>query len=97
MLAGTLVLGALAFGAYLLVEQSNRKVADMKAQVEQADNDLKSLEMDGKRLAAAEEFDDRQVVWLDELYDVSDRFPDINKMKLTSFLGRRRLLAGSAL
>ena len=87
VLAGALVLGAIAFGAYLLVEQSNRKVAYMKAQVEQADNDLKALEMDGKRLAAAEEFDARQVVWLDELYDVADRFPDITKMKLTSFLG----------
>ncbi len=87
VLAGALVLGALAFGAYLMVEQSNRKVADMKAQVEQADNDLKSLEMDGKRLAAAEEFEARQVVWLDELYDLADRFPDINKMKLTSYLG----------
>ncbi len=87
VLAGALVLGALAFGAYLMVEQSNRKVADMKAQVEQADNDLKSLEMDGKRLAAAEDFEARQVVWLDELYDLADRFPDINKMKLTSYLG----------
>ncbi len=87
VLTGALVLGAIAFGAYLMVEQSNRKVADMKAQVEQADNDLKSLEMDGKRLVAAEEFEARQVVWLDELYDLADRFPDINKMKLTSYLG----------
>ncbi len=81
------LLAAGAVGSYVLVENSESKVATKRQQLKQLEDDLKARELDEKRLAAAVDFESRQIVWLDELYDLSAKFPDNSKMQLASFLG----------
>ncbi|MFO0825809.1 MAG: hypothetical protein U0792_22265 [Gemmataceae bacterium] len=47
-----------------------------------------TLEVEGKRLAAVEGWKARRVVWLDELYDMADRFPVAGGFHATSFTGK---------
>ena len=58
--------------------------ADQKKTKQQWD----SLELEGKRLKAAEDWKARQVVWLDELYDMADRFPVAGGFHASSFTGK---------
>ena len=86
-LVGALFL-ALAAGIGLLeVDKANRKVAESTARRDALDEELKKYELDSKRLAAADEFSNRQIVWLDELYDLSDRVPDVSKATVTELDG----------
>jgi Tfp pilus assembly PilM family ATPase/outer membrane murein-binding lipoprotein Lpp len=85
-LLGLLTLAGLAFRSYALLQSAAAKTANLQAQVQSLESDLKLREPDVKRLAAAEEFDKRGIPWLDEKYDLAVLFPDISKMKLMSYV-----------
>lgn len=87
LLLGLVALAGLAFGGYVLVSSSNETTARLRREVESLKKDIEAKEPDAKRLAAAEEFEKRSIPWIDELYDLAIHFPDINKMKVTSFIG----------
>jgi hypothetical protein len=87
VLLGLVVLAGLALGGYILVSNSNATTANMRRQVDSLKSQIEDAEPNAKRLAAAEDFEKRGVPWIDELYDLSVQFPDIAKMKLTSFVG----------
>lgn len=86
-LLGLILLSGLAFGGYILVSNSNAVTNNLRAQVESLKSEIELKEPDSKRLAAAEDFEKRNVPWIDEIYELSVLFPDINKMKVTSFVG----------
>lgn len=84
VLGGVLLLAGAAV-CYVLLTNAEAQVQAMARQLADSDARLKQEEPNVKRLLAADEFMDREVVWLDELYEMSARFPDIDKMKITGF------------
>lgn len=86
-LLGLLVLAGLGFGGYVLASNSNATTAELRRRVESLKKDIEENEPNAKRLAAAEDFEKRNIPWVDELYDFAIHFPDISKMKVTSFVG----------
>ena len=74
----------------LELQKADDRIAALQSQKSDIEAELKRSELDMKRLAAVDEFEARQVVWLDELYDLADRVPDVSKVSVT-------LLDGDAL
>jgi hypothetical protein len=81
---GLLVLGAGAFG-YAQVHAKDRKVAELMAEKADLDEQLVKLDQEERRINAVDQWLKSEIVWLDELYDLTARFPDINKLRLTDF------------
>jgi hypothetical protein len=52
------------------------------------DGQMIQVEEDAKRIKALGEWADGEVVWLDELYDLADRFPDGTTSQLTNLTGQ---------
>ena len=48
---------------------------------------LTQLEDDDKRIALLEDWNQSGIIWLDELYDLTARFPDTETIRLTSLRG----------
>ena len=46
------------------------------------------MDEDSKRIKALDEWTRGDIVWLDELYDLTDRFPDANNLRLTQLTGK---------
>ncbi len=84
-LAGVAVFALVALLAFLEIDKAGRKVRDLTAVRDDLDTQLKVLDLDAKRLAAADEFTAREVNPLDELYDLADRNPDVAKVTVTEF------------
>jgi hypothetical protein len=80
---GVLLLGGIGYGAWTLHKLGNdlQEVLDQKAEVEQV---LARYDNDVKRIKAMDEWSDNEIVWLDELYDLTERFPDTASIRLTS-------------
>ena len=57
------------------------------AQKGDLDRKLTQLEDDAKRIKFIDEWAQTEVVWVDELYDLTDMFPDATAMKLTQLTG----------
>ncbi|MFO0851446.1 MAG: hypothetical protein U0871_23240 [Gemmataceae bacterium] len=84
-LAGLLLVGMCGVLAYLEVDKADQRLAALRASKASLDGDLDRQALDVKRLAAADEFANREVVVLDELYDLSAAVPDVGKMTVTEF------------
>ncbi len=78
------VVGGLGF---LELQKADDRIAGLQSRKADFEAELKRSELDMKRLAAVDEFEARQVVWLDELYDLADRVPDVSKVTVTLFDG----------
>ncbi len=77
-----MALGA-AFG-YSQVAAKDRKVAELREQKNEYDELLLRLEPDEKRINALDAWNNSRVVYLDELYDLTARFPsDLNRLRLS--------------
>ena len=87
-LAALLVFGTLGFLGYLTLQDADATVASLRADQELVDADISRYDIDVKKLAAVDEFEARQVVWLDELYEIADRIPDVEKVKVTLIDGK---------
>jgi hypothetical protein len=48
------------------------------------DGDLARYDIDERRIAAVDQWLKSEIVWLDELYDLTARFPDVNRLRVTS-------------
>jgi Tfp pilus assembly PilM family ATPase len=84
-LAGVLFLALGGVLAFLEMEKAGRAVRDRIVQRDDLDAQLKQFEADRKRLEAVDELAKRQVVVIDELHDLTDRIPDVDRVKVTEF------------
>jgi Tfp pilus assembly PilM family ATPase len=87
VLVGILLVGFGGIGGYLLVDSAEGRVAAKRMLLKQLDDQIAAQDLNQKRLAAADELTDREVVWADEIYDLSARFPNIERMRLAQFEG----------
>jgi Tfp pilus assembly PilM family ATPase len=85
-LAALLLVGAVIASAW--------KQSELEAEVDRltarktiVDAQLARLESDEKRLKALNEWADGDIVWLDELYDLTDIFTNNTNLRLSSFTG----------
>ncbi len=85
------IMGLLMIGGilYSLKVQSDldAEVAVLQAQKSNLDRELGKLSNDRKRLDGVQEWQDREIVWLDELYDLVASFPDPKHARLKQWRG----------
>lgn len=88
-LVALIALGGVAFAGSKVVNNSlDDKIKALNARKAGVQEELKAQQADTARIAAADEFRDRSVVWLDELYNVAVMNPDPDKMRLKEFEAR---------
>lgn len=80
------VLVAVTAWCFMELASKDRQIESLYLQKKNLDNQLLILEEDSKRLAAIETWNNAGVVWLDELYDLTDRFPNIETIRLVSLV-----------
>ncbi len=86
ILAGSLVAALLLAGVALgwtSLAGKERQLNELLRQKAAMDQQLAVLKEDEKRIKTIADWVDTDVVWLDELYDIADRVPDINAMRIT--------------
>jgi Tfp pilus assembly PilM family ATPase len=84
-IVGLLVLAGGAFG-YYQVSKKERELAEKIKEKNELDEMLTlKYDHDERRIAAVDQWLKSEIVWADELYDLTARFPDINKLRLTEF------------
>jgi Tfp pilus assembly PilM family ATPase len=88
-LSGLLIAGGLVFG-YMKVNERSKELARLSAEKLDLDKQLKEMEPEEKRIKIIKEWEDKRVVWLDELYDLTDRFPDVNSTRIEMIRGNLR-------
>jgi hypothetical protein len=88
VLAAIVLLGGGGILGFLALHSADEEVALATRRRDDAKQQWATLEVEGKRLAAVEGWKARRVVWLDELYDMADRFPVAGGFHATSFTGK---------
>jgi Tfp pilus assembly PilM family ATPase len=81
-LAAAVLISGLALGYSTLIAK-DRELADLVQQKTALDQQLLLMKDDEKRIKAIGDWVAGDVVWLDELYDLSARFPDPNSLRVT--------------
>ncbi|VTS06170.1 type IV pilus biogenesis protein PilM [Tuwongella immobilis] len=81
-----IVIGAVAWSFSTRVGL-DRQIAELTDQKLQLDRELASLEQQGKRIKALDEWNNRSVVWLDEMYNLATHIKDVDKTRVQQFLG----------
>ena len=83
------VLVAVGMLAFLEITKLDKQVKEQTLKNSDLDLQLAAFEVDDKRVKAIGGWADQDVVWLDELYDLTARFPDPDKeqTRLTTFTG----------
>jgi hypothetical protein len=76
--------GAFIFGLSIKADKE-RKLVQLQELKKELDDRLPKLEEDEKRVKYVNEWRDRTVVWLDEIYDLTARFPDVRGTQLLEF------------
>jgi hypothetical protein len=76
-----------AFG-YMQVSQRGRTLAGLRAQKDGLDQQLLQLKSETDRGKEIDAWQAGQVVWLDELYDLTDRVRDIDRLRVTELIGQ---------
>ncbi|HEY1377426.1 MAG TPA: pilus assembly protein PilM, partial [Gemmataceae bacterium] len=82
--AGVLILAGGGFG-YSLVAAKDRELARLNQEKSDQDDILLKLDQDERRIAAVDQWLKSEIVWADEVYDLTARFPDVNRLRLTEF------------
>jgi Tfp pilus assembly PilM family ATPase len=83
-LVALLVVGGLGYG-YIRLMDKQKEFARLVKEKTENEKFLKEMEEDDKRIKAFKEWDDTRVNWLDEVYDLTARFPDVDKARLEQF------------
>jgi hypothetical protein len=83
--AAVLLVGAVALG-YSELSARDRDIQRLLAEKTDLDRQNRELLPDAERIKALDEWTKTQVNWLDELYDMTDRVPDTEALRLTEFL-----------
>lgn len=93
-LAAVLLLAVGGLYGYLQLSAADDQLATLRQVKDDLDKEVKSMEPDAKRLDAATKWKARQVNWLDELFDNTDRFREASerlrpnqRMTASSFKG----------
>ena len=66
---------------WLVLSSARGKLAAIQRQRDSADKDLTLVRQNGKLTKALTDWDN--VIWLDELYDLTDRIPNVNALRIT--------------
>jgi Tfp pilus assembly protein PilN len=83
--AGVLVLiGGIA--GYAVVSAKQKEVTRLAKEKADLDERLIALDQDERRIAAVDQWQNSEIVWLDELYNLTARFPDVTKLRLTELM-----------
>jgi hypothetical protein len=75
---------------YLEFLKANRRLNNAVARKTVLENELKAREPDAKRLAAAEQWSNRGVNYLDEMFEMASRLPDGDQLRVSEFKGTAR-------
>jgi hypothetical protein len=81
-LAATILLAVGVF-AWMQLSTKDATIASLRRSVDSLSADLAKLEPDAKRSDEVRKWTDSGVIWLDELYDLAAKFPDLTKLRLT--------------
>lgn len=84
-IAAAILLCLVAFGWSRLSAKDKELAALVEARSD-LDRDLVALDQDDRRYKAIQEWRDNEVVWLDELYDLTAAVPNIDKMRVTHII-----------
>ncbi len=87
-LAAMLILGIGGAVGYFLLDSASDNIARLTQEREDKQKRFTDMEPNAKRLDAAKQWLGRRVVWLDELYDMTDRFPHTSNFYASSFAGK---------
>jgi hypothetical protein len=83
--AAFLLLGV--FYCYGLLADKQKRFEEVNTRKRTLETELAKMEEDDKRIALVEDWVQSGLVWLDELYDLTSRFPDPETIRLTSLTG----------
>jgi Tfp pilus assembly PilM family ATPase len=81
-----LVLAGVCFG-YMQISSKDQLIDNLFLQQQELDRQLARLNEDDEWIKVLDEWDQSGIVWLDELYDLTASFPDINSLRLTGLTG----------
>jgi hypothetical protein len=81
--AAVLLLLVGGVGGYSLVAAKQKEVDRLVRAQGELDADLTKLDTDERRIAAVDQWQKSEIIWLDELYDLTARFPDVNRLRVT--------------
>jgi hypothetical protein len=76
--------GGLLGGAHWVKHYNQKTVAALENEAKLVDQELFSTRLNLKNLEALGEWDN--VVWLDELYELADRIPNVNSVRITQVI-----------
>jgi Tfp pilus assembly PilM family ATPase len=85
-LAATVLFGGFAI-CWMKLKQADAEVIDQVEANEKLDKELARLEDDEKRIKLLSDWENGNIVWLDEVVEVSNRFGDTKTTQLTSLSG----------
>jgi len=88
-LAASLLLGGVVY-CYMQLSALGRDIGKQMVENAKATEMLSTLEEDAKKFKALNDWDRKGVVFLDELYDVTEKFPDPSTLQLTSLVATPR-------
>ena len=83
-LVGCLVLAVGVGYGMLELSETGRTMRRLQAEKMDLEATKARLSADAKRVALAEEWEDRSPIWLDELYDLADRFDRLEDTRVSS-------------
>src|SRR5207245_9795167 len=86
--AGVFLLAAVVYG-YVQLADKQCEYDNLFLRKQRVERQLTELAEDEKRIALLDDWNQSGVVWLDELYDLTDRFPDTERIRLTSLTGNQ--------
>jgi Tfp pilus assembly PilM family ATPase len=91
LLVGAAVAAVLLLGlsgwCYSQLADHDRELNELSLQNADLDRQLSAIEVDAAHLKAIGEWTDGEIVWLDELYDLTERFPSTPNLRLTELIG----------
>lgn len=79
--ASLLLFGGLAIGRFVVSEKGD-KVAKMQMEKNELDDEIHKLDDSSKRVKGVKDWEEHGINWLDELYDLTARFPDPNSTEV---------------
>jgi len=85
--AALLLVGGLAIGLFIVNQRSSTLTA-LRNQKSGLDDDIKKLDDSVKRVKAVKDWEAKGISWLDELYDLTARFPDLTKAEVVQLIAK---------
>jgi hypothetical protein len=79
-----LIAGLIGYGMVAARQKEVDRLAQQKTELDEA---LVKLDLDERRIAAVDQWQKSEIVWLEELYNLTARFPDITKLRVTEMKG----------